>query len=111
MPSNGKLKFDDKFSERPVRAQLDYLNKLCASQNDALDKMQKERNDLLAKLKEASVLLENADQAYQTQKEIAKNLINLTNEESQGTNERILELEARVKAQDLTIEALNGNQH
>lgn len=111
---NGRAKplvFDEEFNKRPIEDRLDYLTKLCASQNHALDLMQKERNALR---EQNNLLLEqasNAETAFHTQKEIVKNLINQSNEDAQGIAQRIHELETRVKAQDAVIEGLNGDKH
>lgn len=105
------LVFDEKFSERPVGDQLDYLTKLCSSQNHALDLMQKERNALRDQNKLLVDQIANAETAFLTQKEIVKNLINQSNEDAQGIAQRIHELESRVKAQDAVIEGFNGSKH
>lgn len=107
---NGKaLVFDPKFAERPLKDQIDYLQKLCASQNHALDLMQKERNDLAGKLQVAEAQLGNADQALAIQKKVVHDLITKTNADAQEVNQRIMELETRVKAQDAVIEGYNGD--
>lgn len=85
--------FSDKFRERSQKEQLEYMEKLCASQNDALDRMQKERDALL---KENTVLKQqaaNADRAFQTQKEIVTNLVTKSNEDKEQYANRIRELE------------------
>lgn len=90
---NGQLIWGDQFSERSQKDQIDYLKKLCSSQNHALDLMQKERDTLL---KENGVLKQqaaNADMAFQTQKEIVRNLVTKSNEDKEQFANRIRELE------------------
>jgi len=77
------LVFGDDFNERPQKEQIDYLKKLCASQNDALDKMQQERNEWRdrALVLEEQVL--NAQTAFDIQKDIVKNLVTKSNEDKE----------------------------
>jgi len=100
---NGQIVFSEKFDERTEAAQIEYLKKLCSSQNHALDMMQKGRDALAEENVILKAGLENAQTAFDTQKEIVRNLITQNNEEKQGVAERIRELETRVKAQDKVI--------
>lgn len=90
------LKFDPEFDKRPASAQIDYLKRLAASQNNALDLMQKERNVLLVENQLLKEQLGNAEQAFQIQKAIVGNLITQNNAEKQTINDRIIELKKRV---------------
>lgn len=111
---NGRAKplvFDEEFHKRPIEDRLDYLTRLCASQNHALDLMQKERNALRDQNKLLVDQIANAEAAFVTQKEIVKNLITQSNADAQGIAQRIHELESRVKAQDAVIEGYNGCKH
>lgn len=106
------LKFDPEFAKRPLLGQIDYLKKLCASQNQALDLMQKERNEWRDKAIVLEAQLLNAQQAFDTQKMIVAELITKTNADDQQTAQRIFDLEDRVRALDAEIEALNnGYKH
>lgn len=90
---NGQIVFSEKFEERSQKDQIDYLKKLCSSQNHALDLMQKERDALL---KDKSTLLQqltNAETAFQTQKEIVTSLVTKSNEDKEQYANRIQELE------------------
>jgi len=115
MPNgNGKVRpliFDPEFDKRPLPAQIDYLKKLAASQNHALDLMQQERNVLAVENKILKEQVGNAEQAFHIQKDIVNNLITQNNAEKQMINDRINELETRIKAQDAVIEGFNGNKH
>lgn len=94
-----QLVFDEKFAKRPAADQIDYLKKLCSSQNHALDLMQQERDALQkdnALLKQA---VENAESAFYIQKDIVANLLTKTNADDQQTHERIRDLEKRLEAQ------------
>lgn len=106
---NGQIVFSEKFAERSEAAQIEYLKKLCSSQNHALDMMQKGRDALAAENVVLKAGLENAQAAFDNQKAIVTNLITQSNAENQGVAARILELETRVKAQDATIKVLNGD--
>jgi hypothetical protein len=90
------LQFDKKFKERPLTAQLEYLQKLCDSQNSALDLMQKDRNKWLEKAKVLESCLQNAEDAFTIQKNIVSNLVLNSNEEKQSTNKRIMLLERKI---------------
>lgn len=96
---NGQLVWDERFSERPQKDQIDYLKKLCSSQNTALDLMQKERDALLKDKNLLTQQLANAETAFQAQKEIVFNLVTKSNEDKEQYANRIQELEA------------NGNNH
>lgn len=97
MGNNGKvLAFDEKFQERPIKAQLEYMHKLCASQNDALDIMQKERNEWLEKAKELEFKVKNAENNFYAQKAIAETMITKANSDNQVNGERIRDLERKV---------------
>ncbi len=106
-----RLKFDDRFNERPIKDQLDYLHKLAASQNDALDKMQNERNALAQEVVRLKAQLQNAETALVIQKNITRDALTKQNEDNQAAAERMHELETRVKAQDRVIKDLNGDKH
>ena len=106
---NGQIVFSEKFDNRSEPDQIEYLKKLCSSQNHALDLMQKERDALAEENKILKAGLENAQTAFDTQKQIVFDLITQNNEEKQGVATRIHELETRVKAQDKTIRTLNGD--
>jgi len=105
------LIFDPEFDKRPEKAQIDYLKKLCASQNEALDQMQKERNDWRGKATVMEAQLANAQQGFEQQKMILRELINKSNEDEQQSGQRIFELEDRVRALTKTVEKLNGHKH
>ena len=91
-----QLFFDEKFSERPINDQLDYLTKLCGSQNEALDLMQKERNDWMEKCKVQERSLQNAEAAFNNQKDIVNNLVTKSNADNQENGQRIHQLERMV---------------
>ena len=95
---NDKLKFDGAFEERPLKDQIAYLHKLCASQNEALDLMQKERNALSVQNVFLTSQVANAEKAYYIQKDIVMNLVTQSNAEGQETNLRIHDLEKRLEA-------------
>lgn len=94
MGHNGQLVWDERFDERPQKDQIDYLKKLCSSQNHALDLMQKERNALLEEVDTLKAAAVNADAAFQAQKEIVVNLVTKSNEDKEQYAKRIQELEA-----------------
>ena len=106
---NGRLIFDDKFAKRTQSEQLEYLQKLCAAQNQALEIMQKERDEWRDKALKLEQNVQNAETAFYAQKEIVTNLITQKNEEDQKIAQRIHILEDRIKAQDKTIRTLNGD--
>jgi len=106
------LVFDPEFDKRPEKAQIEYLKKLCASQNHALDLMQKERNDWRGKAIVMEAQLKNAQVGFDQQKDILRNLIEMANGDDQQAAQRIFELEDRVKALTATVETLNnGDKH
>lgn len=90
------LEFNKKFHERPVKDQLDYLHKLCDSQNTALDLMQKDRDKWMAKAKRLEAAVKNAEEAFYIQKNIVGSLLTKTNADDQQTHDRIRDLERKV---------------
>lgn len=97
MGNNGKaLVFDEMFYLRPIKDQLEYMMKLCASQNDALDIMQKERDMWLKKALQLEQSVENAQQAFDIQKNIVGNMVTKANDDNQVNGERIHELEKKI---------------
>ena len=105
------LHFSPEFNERTPDKQIDYLKKLAAAQNEALDLMQKERDALRDEGIIKDVMLRNAQIAVDTQKGVVMNLVTKSNSDGQDVAARILELETRIKEQDLVIEGLNGGKH
>jgi len=100
MHSNGAapaLVFDERFHARPKEDQIDYLKKLCASQNQALDLMQQERDKWLSEAKKLEQAVANAESAFYIQKNITQNMVTQSNADDQDTAERIHELEKKVK--------------
>jgi len=91
---NGTLIWDERFDERPQKDQIEYLKKLCSSQNHALDLMQKERDALLVDKNTLTQQLANAQTAFDAQKEIVINLVTKSNEDKEQFAKRIQELEA-----------------
>jgi len=81
----------------PDAEQIEYLQKLVASQNAALDQMQKERNMWRDRATTAELACKHAEEAYYIQKNIAKNLIDCSNETQQDAAASIHLLEAEVK--------------
>ena len=92
-----QLVFSPIFGERSLAEQIDYLKKLCSSQNHALDLMQKERNALRVEVDLMKVQVQNAQTAYEIQKNVTRDLIVQSNADGQGVAERIHQLEAKVK--------------
>lgn len=91
------MEFSEQFHERSEPEQIEYLKKLASTQNHALDLMQKERDALLVKVAALETQIENAQRAYDIQKQITHDLVTQSNALDQGVAERIHELEARVK--------------
>lgn len=104
------LLFSAEFEKRTPAKQIEYLKKLAASQNEALTLMQEERNTLRDQGIVKDVMLRNAQTAVDSQKAVVMNLVTKANADSQAVSQRMVELEARVKAQDLVIEGLNGGK-
>lgn len=90
------LQFDDRFHERPLSKQIEYLKKLSASQNDALRIMQDERDAGIVIIKRMEQAVQNAQIAFDQQKTISTNMIGKANADNQVNGERIRVLERKV---------------
>ena len=85
-----------------------YLKKLCSALNHSADMIQKERNASLVKLHEMKAILENADQATSTQKDIVLRAITSHNAEKQDMIKRIQELETINKDLDIQFKSVSS---
>lgn len=97
-----QIDWGEDFKAWDVEQQNRYLKRLCSALNHSADMIQKERNAALNKLHEMKRILENADQAAATQKDIALRAITSYNTEKQELFTRLKQLETEVK--DLTIQ-------
>lgn len=83
------LAFNKKFGDRSQKEQLEYLHKLCDSQNTALDIMQKERNEWRDKAIHSEKCLQAAEDAFQSQKATLRHIVSSNGAQMQSLNQDI----------------------
>ena len=103
-----QIKFGDEFEQWDDSRKIRYLKELASSMNEAARLMQNERNSLAAELAEAKALVVNAEKALHIQKAVTMSQLGSGNEQVQILSKQIMDLQTRVKAQDVTIKTLNA---
>lgn len=101
------VKFSEDFDSWEPERQIEYLKALASALNEAARVAYEERDKLLNELEVIAKLNDNAAKAVDISKQSLIQGLTEANQEKQEMARRILELEARVKAQDKVIEQLN----
>lgn len=92
-----------------VDEKLEYAKELASAMNHAAEILQRERDDLATQIQFLRTSLESADDRVTIYKDTLTESITKHNAERQSDAAIIEEMRVRIKAQDATIEALNGD--
>jgi hypothetical protein len=103
-----QIKWGREFLDWPIQKREDYAKKLASAMNQAADEMQQDRDRHLEARVVAEKQREEAEQARDIAKDTLMQNIMESNAKEQELLKKLIELQARVTAQDKVIEELNG---
>ena len=86
-----------------IETKLDYAMNLASAMNQAAEILQNERNDMQEVVRVSLANCENAQKAYDIQKEIVTNTITTDNAIKNDLAEQIQKLQYRIKIQDALL--------